>query len=241
MERKELHESIVKRVGEQTLRELVREVGETLEGMQWAYIDEAQDYAISTTGLALTFKRERNIRLLTKSPNTAGYDQYTLSLPEGRKQALAHRLVAEAFLTKKCADSNVVNHIDGVKNNNAVHNLEWVTYSENTKHAVETGLIPVGKGTRKRRKKELNEIPNHLRYGGAMVYSVKDTTSGKVQYVVGSRDLEVVTHSTLKTLKGIIDTGTPHKNWLVSTVGTVADVYEVERRKAGYIYNMEVI
>lgn len=50
-----------------------------------------------------------------------------------------HRLVAEAFCSKKDG-ANVVNHIDGDPSNNKAVNLEWVTPSENTNHAIRTGL-----------------------------------------------------------------------------------------------------
>ena len=59
--------------------------------------------------------------------------------PNGIFPAL-HRLVALAFCEGRTEERNVVNHIDGNPLNNNAENLEWVTFSENSKYAFRTGL-----------------------------------------------------------------------------------------------------
>lgn len=50
-----------------------------------------------------------------------------------------HRLIAETFIPNP-DNLPYVNHKDGNKHNNHVDNLEWVTASQNSRHAIKTGL-----------------------------------------------------------------------------------------------------
>ena len=69
-----------------------------------------------------------------------GYLSYNLTLPNGKKKRLyAHRLVALNYIDNP-EKKEQVNHKDGVKTNNNVENLEWVTAKENQQHAIEKEL-----------------------------------------------------------------------------------------------------
>ena len=76
-----------------------------------------------------------------------GYHQVQLFNNEGNKWFLVHRLVAEAYTTN-VENKRCVNHMDGVKTNNCLLNLEWATDSENHKHAFRIGLRANGEKQR---------------------------------------------------------------------------------------------
>jgi hypothetical protein len=58
---------------------------------------------------------------------------------------MVHELVAGMFIDGYNDDLEV-NHKNGIKNDNHVDNLEWVTRSENMVHAFRNGLINPAKG-----------------------------------------------------------------------------------------------
>lgn len=80
-------------------------------------------------------------RVLRSSTGTSGYDTTHLYKDDAeRHTVMIHRLVAEYFLDK-VEGKDLVNHKDGNKLNNNIVNLEWVTFSENVLHALDTGLL----------------------------------------------------------------------------------------------------
>ena len=69
-----------------------------------------------------------------------GYLQVLLSKENVVQLHWVHRLVARAFLGEPSKDRPHVNHINGIRNDNRVTNLEWANHSENAKHAYKIGL-----------------------------------------------------------------------------------------------------
>lgn len=79
------------------------------------------------------------VKLRSVHLNDHGYFIITLQNKTIKKRARVHVLVAAAFIGPKLPRMDV-NHIDGNKANNAASNLEYVTRSENHRHAFRLGL-----------------------------------------------------------------------------------------------------
>ena len=75
-----------------------------------------------------------------------GYRKVKLCKEAIEKSIRVHRLVAETFLDNPYLKLEV-NHINGIKDDNRVENLEWATGSENTIHALNNKLKISQKGS----------------------------------------------------------------------------------------------
>lgn len=78
-------------------------------------------------------------RKYLKQSLVGGYLSIGLRINNKTVTSFIHRLVATSFVV--CPDETyIVNHKDGNKTNNHVDNLEWVSLSENGKHAYRLNL-----------------------------------------------------------------------------------------------------
>ena len=81
-------------------------------------------------------------KILLPQNNNTGYLVVRLAKNGIKKQKYIHKLVAEAFILNPLQKLEV-NHINGIKQDNSLKNLEYVTRSENCIHAFKLGLIKV--------------------------------------------------------------------------------------------------
>ena len=108
----------------------------------WKKIKGYNDYFVSDKGRIKSIKSGEE-RILKPTVDSQGkYLLICLSKKGKVKLHLVHRLVAEAF-KKNEKGLPQVNHIDLNKQNNSIDNLEWVSASENSKHAYKNGVIKI--------------------------------------------------------------------------------------------------
>lgn len=100
---------------------------------EYKLIPGYEPYEISRCG-----KLRLKGKILTTPSMKNGYRRKYLKAL--KRNLLIHRAIALAFISNP---NNLleVNHIDGNKSNNNISNLEWVSRSQNAKHAFINGLM----------------------------------------------------------------------------------------------------
>jgi len=104
-------------------------------------IVDVPGYSVNESGVVINDKTHKVQKQYTQN----GYVKTRI----GTKHYNVHRLVAVAFIGAAPQGRDKVNHKDGNKLNNYYTNLEWVSHSENIRHAFSTGLcVPDSKSSK---------------------------------------------------------------------------------------------
>jgi len=158
----------------------------------WKILSEfAGKYEVSNFG---NVRFCTNKKLLKKSFR-GGYVRVWLIEGNFKKQLSIHRLVAKLFI-ENFYNKPQVNHINGIKDDNRVDNLEWCTNRENVLHAIKTGLKIAPKQSERHKKilKEANGIKVINTVTGIIYESITDAgknlgykRSTLIHYLLGTR------------------------------------------------------
>ena len=104
----------------------------------WKDVEGFNGYQISSFGRVKSLKNNKET-ILKPVIKRGGYVGLHFYKNKKHYNVRVHQLVANAFIPNP-ENKPQINHINGIKTNNHISNLEWCTASENLKHAYKTGL-----------------------------------------------------------------------------------------------------
>jgi hypothetical protein len=118
---------------------------------EWRQVPGFDGYEVSDFGSVRSYyKKGRFLEKLADHPrtlkpatSTTGYKTVALPVNGRYKHCAVHRLVLRAFVGE-CPEGNEVAHLNGVRTDNRLSNLQYVTHIENEAHKIAHGTAPLG-------------------------------------------------------------------------------------------------
>lgn len=151
---------------------------------EWRDIAEFEgQYMISNYGRVLSKSRIKvkptkwgdvpyrvKAKIMAQSKDRMGYPTVSLAIGKRTITKKIHRLIGMAFIHNP-DNKPEINHLNCIKANSVLWNLEWCTHAENMKHAAENGAIPTRLGNKSSYNKLMEEdIPEIRKMIGVKSY-----------------------------------------------------------------------
>ena len=139
------------------------EIWRPVAGYEWLY-------DVSSFGRIRSLdNRWSSIRIMKPWKNSSWYMSTVIyKSPHNKSSVVIHRLIAQSFIDNP-DNKPQVNHINGIKSDNRVENLEWATASENMRHAFKIGL----KENKNPLFRENNPSPHKWKKGWKSIFARK--------------------------------------------------------------------
>lgn len=160
--------------------------------LEFKPIPNHEDYLINERGDV--FSKKYN-RILAMGYDTHGYVIVSLMYGDkgkrhGRNYPV-HRLVAQTFIPNP-NNFSVVNHINGIKTDNRVENLEWCTQKYNCEHASKSNLLQTGSLRYNAKLKEeyifwIKKM-NSVGISSTLIAKVYDVTPTTIRAVINNKN-----------------------------------------------------
>lgn len=160
---------------------------------EWKQVSEFENYYVSNLGRVYNCVTKKFIG--NKISGKYEYAKVKLRNSRGIRLVDVHRLVAETFIPNPESKA-AVNHINGIKSDNRVENLEWVSYSENCTHAFTSGLKTPKRGEKSERAKltqnQVEYIRSHYKsydreFGGGALGKMFNVSERTIRDCVNNR------------------------------------------------------
>ena len=150
------------------------------------------NYRVSSNGKI--YSKNKN-KLMKPFTDKDGYKRITLKTNGKMQKFYIHRLVLEVFKGKN-EFKNICNHINKIRNDNRLINLEWVTNKENTSKEKGDSYkgLEIGRNKPKTNKrkiliydknnkfiKECESITKATEYAGSSMSAIIDCCAGRIK------------------------------------------------------------
>lgn len=156
----QLNELMNEKLIKKEVKEIKKHDGKAnLEKSEWFLkLVNSGEFKVYENGL-VTDKNGKDIRIMPGPTNTLRYGIINKRDPITKKvrQITIHRLIWIVFKGIPQDDTLQINHLDGIKTNNNLNNLELTTSSKNQKHSYEMGLSKVSDKQREDAKRRFTE------------------------------------------------------------------------------------